>query len=73
MTTNDNKWQQMTMSSSKWQKVVQRVKKAQLLQRMDDCNCCYNENRYSTSSDGILEWLNRILLTFSKKVAGANK
>ena len=54
VTTNDNKWQKMTMSGNEWQKVVQWVKAAQLLQRMDDCNFFYNENRYTTSRDG---WL----------------
>ena len=68
MTASDNKWhnewQQMTMIDSEWQKVVQRVKKTHLLQRMDDCNSFYNENRYTTSRDGwlILEWLNRLPL-----------
>ena len=75
VTTNDNEWQQTTMSDSEWQKVVQRVKKTHLLQRMDDCNSFYNGNRYTTSRDGwlILEWLNRLPLTSSKKVAGLNK
>ena len=75
VTTNGNDWQQMTMSDNEWQKVVQRVKMALLLQRMDDCNFSYNKNRYSTSRDGwlILESLNRVPLTSSKKVAGVNK
>ena len=75
VTTNDNEWQQMTMNDSEWQKVVQRVKKTHLLQKMDDCNSFYNENRYTTSRDGwlILEWLNRLLLKSSKKLAGLNK
>ena len=73
--TSDNEWQQMTMSDSKWQKGVQRVKTTHLLQKMDDCNSFYNENRHTTSKDGwlILEWLNRLPLTSSKKVAGLNK
>ena len=50
VTTNDNEWQQMTMSDSEWQKVVERVKTAQLLQRMDDWNSFYNENRYKTEN-----------------------
>ena len=63
------------MSGREWQKVVQRVKATQLLQRMDDCNFFYNENRYTTSRDRwlIFEWLNRLPLTSSKKVAGLNK
>ena len=75
VTTNDNEWQQMTMIDSEWQKVVQRVKKTHLLQKMDDCNSFYNKNRHTTSRDGwlILEWLNRLPLTSSKKVAGLNK
>ena len=75
VTTNDNEWQQMTMSDSKWQKVVQWVKTAQYFQRMDDCNSFYDENRITTSRDGwlILEWLSRLPLTFSKKIAGLNK
>ena len=75
VTTNGNDWQQMTMSDNEWQKVVQRVKMALLLQRMDDCNFSYNKNRYSTSRDGwlILQSLNRVPLTSSKKVAGVNK
>ena len=74
-TTNGNEWQQMIVSDSVWQKVVQRVKTAHLLQKMDDCIFFYNENRYTTSSDGwlILDWLNRLLLTSSKKVTGLNK
>ena len=42
---------------------------------MDDCNSFYNENRCTTSRDGwlILEWLNRLPLTSSKKAAGVNK
>ena len=87
-TMNDKEWQQMKMSDSEWQrvvqrvtsdsecqKVVQRVKMAHLLQTMDDCNSFYNENRYTTSRDGwlILEWLNRLLLNSSKKLAGLNK
>ena len=73
--TSDNELQQMTMSDSKWQKGVQRVKTTHLLQKMDDCNSFYNENRYTTSRDGwlILEWLKRLPLTSSKKVAGLNK
>ena len=69
-TTNDNESQQMRMSGTEWQKMVQRVKTAKLLQRMDDCNSFYNENRYTTSRDGwlILEWLNRLPITSSKKV-----
>ena len=50
VTTNDNEWQQMTMSDSEWQKVVERVKTAQLLQRMDDWNSFYTENRYKTEN-----------------------
>ena len=75
VTMKDKEWQQMTMSDSEWQKVVQRLKKAHLLQKMDDCNSFYNENRHTTSKDGwlILEWLNRLPLTSSKKVAGLNK
>ena len=44
--------------------MVQRVKKTHLLQKMDDCNSFYNENRHTTSRDGwlILEWLNRLPL-----------
>ena len=74
-TTSDNKWQQMTMSESEWQKLVKRVKTTHLLQKMDDCNSFYNENRHTASRDGwlILEWLNRLPLTSSKKVAGLNK
>ena len=81
--SNDNEWynewqrvtQQMAMSDTEWQKMVQRVKTAKLLQRMDDCNSFYNENGYTTSRDGwlILEWLNRLTITSSKKVAGLNK
>ena len=81
--SNDNEWynewqrvtQQVAMSDTEWQKMVQRVKTAKLLQRMDDCNSFYNENRYTTSRDGwlILEWLNRLTITSSKKVAGLNK
>ena len=65
----------MTMSDSEWQKVVQRVKTVLLLQRMNDCNFSYNQNRYSTSRDGwlILESSIRVPLTSSKKVAGVNK
>ena len=75
VTTSDNEWQQITMSDSDWQKVVQRVKKIHLLQKMDDCDSFYNENRHTTSRDGwlILEWLNKLPLTSSKKVAGLNK
>ena len=77
-TTSDNKWQRVTTNDNDWQrvaKVVQRVKKTHLLQKMDDCNSFYNENRHTTSRDGwlILEWLNRLPLTSSKKVAGLNK
>ena len=74
-TTNDNESQQMTMSDTEWQKMVQRVKTAKLLQRMDDCNSFFNENRYTTSRDGwlILERLNRLPITSSKKIAGLNK
>ena len=46
-----NEWQQMTMSHSEWQKVLKRVKTAHLLQKMDDYNSFYNENRYT-----ILRW-----------------
>ena len=88
MTRSDSKWKWVTASDSEWQrvvqrvtsdsecqKVVQRVKMAHLLQTMDDCNSFYNENRYTTSRDGwlILEWLNRLLLKSSKKLAGLNK
>ena len=77
-TTSDNKWQRVTTNDNDWQrvaKVVQRVKKTHLLQKMDDCNSFYNENRHTASRDGwlILEWLNRLPLTSSKKVAGLNK
>ena len=63
------------MSDSETQKVAQQVKKTDLLQKMDDCNSFYNENRHITSRDGwlILDWLNRLPLTSSKKVAGLNK
>ena len=73
--TNYIEWQQMTMIDSEWKKVIQRVKTTHLLQKMDDCNSFYNENRHITSRDGwlILEWLNRLPLTSSKKVAGLNK
>ena len=75
VTTNDNEWQQMTMINKEWQKLVQRVKKTHLLQKMDVCNSFYNENRHTTSRDGwlILEGLNRLPLTSSKKVAGLKK
>ena len=65
----------MTMSDIERQKMVQRVKKTHLLQKMDDCHSLYNENRHTTSRDGwlILVWLNRLPLTYSKKVAGLNK
>ena len=65
----------MTMIDSERQKVVQRVTKTHLLQKMGDCNSFYNENRHATSRDGwlILEWLNRLRLTSSKTVAGLNK
>ena len=46
-----NEWQQMTMSDSEWQKVLKRSKTAHLLQKMDDYNSFYNENRYT-----ILRW-----------------
>ena len=74
-TASDNKWQQMTISDSEWQKVVQRVKTAQYFQRMGDCNSFYDENRYTTSRDGwlMLKWLSRLPLTFAKKIAGLNK
>ena len=67
MTTSHNKWEWVALSDKK---MVQRVKAAKLLQRMDDCNSFYNENRYTTSRDGwlILEWLNRLPITSSKKV-----
>ena len=63
------------MSDSGWQKVVQRVKKTDLLQKMDGYNSFYNENRHTTSRDGwlILDWLNRLPITSSKKVARLNK
>ena len=63
------------MGDSERQKVVQRVKKTQLLQKMDDCSSFYNENRHTNSRDEwlILEWLNRLPLTSSKKVAGLNE
>ena len=73
-----NEWQKMTMSDSEWQKVVQRVKAAHLLQKktkMDYCNSFYKENTYTTSRDEwlILESLNRLPLTSTKKVADLNK
>ena len=69
VTANYNEWQQMTMIDSEW------LKKTHLIQKMDDCNSFYNENRHTTSRDGwlILDWLNRLPLTSSKKVAGLNK
>ena len=50
-------------------------KNGKFTSKMDDCNSFYNENRYTTSRHGwlILEWLNRLPLTSSKKVAGLNK
>ena len=65
----------MTVRDSKCQKVVQRVKATHLVKKIEDCNSFYNENRCTTSRDGwlILEWLNRLPLTSSKKVAGVNK
>ena len=54
VTTNDKEWQQITIIDSEWQKVVQRVKKTHLFQKMDDCNSFYNKNRHTTSRDG---WL----------------
>ena len=73
--TNHIEWQQMTMIDSEWQKVIQRVKKTHLLQKMDDCNSFYNKNTPVTSRDGwlILEWLNKLPWTSSKKEAGLNK
>ena len=65
----------MTMSDRERQKVVQRVKAAHLLQKMDDYNSFYNENRCTASRDArlILEWLNRLPLKSSKKVSALNK
>ena len=65
----------MTKIYSEWQKLVQRVKKTHLLQKMDDSNSFYDKNTHITSRDGwlILEWLNKVSLTSSKKVAGVNK
>ena len=42
-------WQRMTMNDRERQKVVQRVKAAHLLQKMDDYNSFYNENRCTAS------------------------
>ena len=52
------------MSDSECQKGEQQVKTVHFLQKMDDSNSFYNENKYTTSRDGwlILEWLNRLPL-----------
>ena len=51
-TTSDNKWQRVIANDNNWQrvtKVVQRVKKTHLFQRVNDCNSLYSENRHTTS------------------------
>ena len=50
-------------------------KKDTVTSKMDDCSSFYNENRHTTSRDEwlVLERLNRLPLTSSKKVAGLNE
>ena len=77
-TVSNNKWQRVTTNDNEWQRVTKSgttSKTGKFTSKMDNCNSFYNENRYTTSRDGwlILEWLNRLLLKSSKKLAGLNK
>ena len=71
VTKNDNKWQRVTKSGTTSKSGTFTSKK----KKMDYCNSFYKENTYTTSRDEwlILESLNRLPLTSTKKVADLNK
>ena len=72
-----NEWQKMTMSDSEWQSGTTSKSGTftSKKKKMDYCNSFYKENTYTTSRDEwlILESLNRLPLTSTKKVADLNK